>query len=186
MVVLKRKHLVSLVLIVSVLALVLVTFVSLRHQVPKNKRDPGADAEGFLIKLPGNMEIVKSGVGPFLIERIPKKFQTTTDANTLLYHVQAAVWHGQVLIVKAKEDDNYDFLKSGVSGEGYALINLHTGKRVWAHQLASLHRQYPETRRIRVKSLDHYHWRNPSKQLPKSEDNRVITSRVFTNMVTSH
>ena len=90
------------------------------------------------------------------------------------------------MIVKAKEDDNYDFLKSGVSGEGYALINLHTGKRVWAHQLASLHRRYPEARRIRVKSLDHYHWRNPSKQLPKSEDNRVIMSRVFTNMVTSH
>ncbi|KRK13187.1 hypothetical protein FD51_GL001385 [Lacticaseibacillus zeae DSM 20178 = KCTC 3804] len=65
MVILKRKHLVSLILIVSVLALVLVTFVSLRHQGPKNRRDPGADAESFLIKLPGNMDIVKLGVGPF-------------------------------------------------------------------------------------------------------------------------
>ncbi|WP_235713476.1 hypothetical protein [Lacticaseibacillus zeae] len=123
-----------------------------------------------------------------MIERIPKKLQTTTDANTLLYHVQAAGCHGQTMVVKAKEDDNYDFLKSGVSGEGYALtlINLHTGKRVWAHKLGSLQRRHPEARRIRVKSLDHYHWRDPSKQLPKSEDNRVITSRVFTDMVTGH
>ncbi|MFC2677458.1 MAG: hypothetical protein ACFN39_13875, partial [Lacticaseibacillus rhamnosus] len=38
---------------------------------PKNKRDPEADAEGFSIKLPRYFEITKSGVGPFLIERIP-------------------------------------------------------------------------------------------------------------------
>ena len=180
----KKRNLVAISAMIGLSVLLTVSSIAMSLYGPKNKRDPGADAEGFSIKLPRHFEITKSGVGPFLIERIPRKLQTTTDANTLLYHVQAVGWNRRMLVVKSKEDHNYDFRKSGINGEGYALIDLKTGEHSWYRTLKRMQKKHPQMHQIQVKPLDRYHWRT-SAQSQKTKDDPVITSRVFTNMVTS-
>lgn len=106
--------------------------------------------------------------------------------NTLLHHVVAVGWDAGSLIVKSKEGDSYDFIKSGVDGDGYALIKLKTGMRAWYANLKALHRKHPETRDIQVKPLDQYYWHAIPQKQGSSNGDHVITSQVFTDMVISH
>ena len=182
----KRNYLWLVAFIMSVAVLAVIVYTSLYTQVSTNKRDPGADAEGFRIDLPQTFEVWKSGVGPMLIERIPKAKQTTTNLKTLLYHVQAVGWNKREIIAKSKENKSYDLLKTGIDGEGYALIKLQTGDRWWYATLKALKQKHPEARHIQVRPLNRYHWLAPNSEQSSIKSNPVITSRVFTNMETEH
>ncbi|MCI1892748.1 MAG: hypothetical protein LKI92_11520 [Schleiferilactobacillus harbinensis] len=132
-----------------------------------NKREKGTSYESYIIKLPQEYFLTKSGSGPYLIhrigpsDRIEYKSIITYDSNDqLLENVEKVGYDHRFIIIKGKKMVSDTFTSHKPYGDGYGIINVQTGRGQWFKSLVTLHEMYPASRPIQLREMDTYTWHN--------------------------